>query len=193
MTDAEQFILALQEGSEQAFRQLVEERQQQVLRTCLGFVPSRQDAEDITQEVFVEVFRSVRAFKRESSLNTWIYRIAVRKALEYIRKMKRKKRFDFLKDWVGLDDERVQTQSDHFYHPGILLENQERAKILYQQLDRLPDSQRTAFLLQKSEDMSLQEIANVLQVSVSAVESLLHRAKKNLRDRLLTLTDLHHE
>ena len=193
MTDAEQFILALQEGSEQAFRQLVEERQQQVLRTCLGFVPSRQDAEDITQEVFVEVFRSVRAFKRESSLNTWIYRIAVRKALEYIRKMKRKKRFDFLKDWVGLHDERVQTQSDHFYHPGILLENQERAKILYQQLDRLPDSQRTAFLLQKSEDMSLQEIANVLQVSVSAVESLLHRAKKNLRDRLLTLTDLHHE
>lgn len=168
-------------GSDAAYEALVEAFQEKVLNTCLGFLPNMQDAEDATQDVFMEVFRSIHKFNGESRLSTWIYRIAVRKCLETLRSRKRHKRMAFFQSLIGLDDARVAAVPDALFHPGIRLEQRERARILYRAMDRLPDTQRAAFVLHKVEGLSHRDICDALGLSVPAVEALLHRAKKNLQ------------
>ncbi len=181
----EEIILlkSLQAGKEKAFELLVENYQVKVYNTILGFVKSPEDAEDLAQEVFIEVFNSVTKFRAEASLSTWIYRIAVNKALEFIRKQKRLKRFAFLTNLFDASAKEKITTTD-FVHPGILMENKERGVILFGAIDKLPENQKVAFTLHKIEGLSYQEIAKVMNISLSAVESLMFRAKKNLRREL---------
>jgi len=116
-------------------------------------------------------------------LSTWIYRIAVNKSLEYLRKMKRKKRSGFL-FWISNEDSESHLEVPDFNHPGVMVENKEKAVILFQAIDNLPENQRIAFTLHKVEDLSYLQIAEVMQKSISSVESLMHRAKKNLKKEL---------
>ncbi len=183
LPDAE-LLQGLINGSEAAYEALVDAFQEKVLNTCLGFLPNVQDAEDATQDVFLEVFRSVTKFNGESRLSTWIYRIAVSKCLETLRNRKRHKRMAFFQALIGLDDARAAAVPDALFHPGIQLENRERARILYGAMDRLPDTQRAAFVLHKVEGLSHREIGEALGLNVPAVEALIFRAKQNLRKRL---------
>ncbi|MBL4605660.1 MAG: sigma-70 family RNA polymerase sigma factor, partial [Flavobacteriaceae bacterium] len=96
MTNQEEFIEKLKSGSQSAFSQLLDEYQQKVFHTCISFVPTKEDAEDVSQEVFLEVYRSVSKFKGDSKLSTWIYKICTNKCLEFIRKKNAKKRFAFM-------------------------------------------------------------------------------------------------
>lgn len=184
MTDEQQLVTALQKGEEAAFRALVERHSDRVLNTCMAFVPDLHEAQDLTQEVFVEVFRSIGRFRFEASLSTWIYRIACNKALEHHRRRNRLKRRAFFQRLIGLDDPASQQIADQVNHPGIALEDKERAELLYKHLDRLPEQQKNALLLHKVEGLSHLEISDVLQVSIPAVEGLIHRAKKKLRASL---------
>jgi RNA polymerase sigma factor (sigma-70 family) len=184
LKDEKQLIEALQSGSEKAFRMLVDDFQEKVLNTCLGFLPNVQDAEDLTQEVFVEVFRSVGKFRGEAKLSTWVYRIAVTKSLEKIRSRKRHKRMAFFQSLIGLEDKQAKAIEDNFNHPGVQLENKERAKVLFQTIGELPKNQRIAFTLHKVEGMNHKEICEIMELSVSAIESLLFRAKRNLKKQL---------
>ena len=182
MTDSE-LISATVDGDEGAFKQLVELYQDKTYSICLGYLKNEEDAEDTTQEVFIELFRSIYKFKEDSALNTWVYRIAVNKSLEALRKRKTKKRFGFLNSLFG-KEESVEKKYADFDHPGIKLENKERAEVLFRHIDKLPNSQRTAFQLHKIQEMSYQEISEVLNTSLSSVESLMFRAKKNLQKSL---------
>jgi RNA polymerase sigma-70 factor (ECF subfamily) len=128
------------------------------------------------------VFHSVNEFKGESKISTWLYRIAVTKSLDLLRARKRKKRFAFLQRLGGENDTLPEPAS--FVHPGVQLENKERAAILFKALDKLPESQKTAFVLHKTEGLSYQEVAEVLNLSISSVESLMFRAKSNLQKYL---------
>ena len=176
-------ITLLKEGSETAFRDLVDQNQARVYNTCLGFVRNEDEADDIAQEVFIEIYRSIRTFRGESKLSTWIYRIAVTKSLEHIRAKKRKKRYAIFRSLVYSDDDTVMDIPDHI-HPGVLAENRERAKILFQAIELLPENQKVAFTLNKIEGMSYEEIAGVMKKTVSSVESLLHRARLKLQENL---------
>lgn len=178
------FIQTLQQGSESAYRTLLENYQERVLNTCLGFVPRLQDAEDLTQEVFLEVFRSIDKFRGEAKLSTWIYQIATRKCLEYLRYQNRQKRWAFMKNLVGLEAPEAQTVASDFDHPGVELENQERSKILFSKIAELPENQQSALVLHKVEGLSHAEISEILKVSISSVESLIFRAKQNLQKKL---------
>lgn len=178
-------ILQLQQGNEKAFGYLVENFQDRVYNTCLGILRNAEDAEDIAQEVFVEVHRSVQNFKAESKLSTWIYRICVTKSLDYLRGKKRKKRFAFVKSIFGEHDNELRFEIPDFVHPGVQLENKERAAYLFKAIEDLPENQKIAFTLNKIECLSYQEISEVTEMSVSAVESLLFRAKQNLK-KILT-------
>lgn len=181
--DELQLIEGIKNGNEPAFSQLVEQYQAMIYNTALGFVQQAEDAEDITQEVFIQVHRSISSFKGESKLSTWLYRVAVTKSLEYLRSKKRKKRFAFFSAILGNHDEPDNTPAD-FDHPGIALENKEKAKLLFRATRLLPDNQRTTFILNKTEGLSYREVSEVMQVSVPAVESLLHRAKQHLQKTL---------
>lgn len=184
MSEAE-IIQKLQQGNEQAFRELVEKYQQLVVNTCFGMVHSTEDAEDIAQEVFIEVFRSVQKFRADSKLSTWLYRIAVNRSLNFIRDNKKNKWFqsfdDVVKSKVALQDKLTNTRTDH---PEYQLENNERSIMLHEAIDSLPQNQKVAFTLSKYEELSYQEISAVMDVTVSSVESLIHRAKKNLQKKL---------
>ena len=143
-----------------------------------------EDAEDITQEVFVEVFQSVKNFKGESKLSTWIYRIAVSKSLEFLRWKNRKKRFGFMQSLLYNNLTETILEIPNFFHPGIQLENKERAAILFAAINKLPENQKTAFILHKIEGLSYAEVADVMHATVSSVESLLFRAKQSLQKLL---------
>lgn len=179
------FIEALREGTNQAYGRLLDDYQQKVFNTCISFVPNREDAEDIAQDVFVEVFNSISKFEGSSKLSTWIYRIAVNKSLEFIRKKNTKKRFGFMQSLLG-NDTPIDRSSyfTEFNHPGILLENKEKNEILFAAINKLPEAQRIVYTLNKIDDLSYQEVSEITQKSISSIESLLFRAKKNLQELL---------
>ncbi len=179
-----QLIAQLQSGDQMAFRALVKTYQGKIFNNCLGFVRNQTEAEDLTQDVFVEVFHSIKNFKGDSKLSTWIYRISVTKSLDFLRSQKRQKRFAFLKSIMGFEDEQPQNEPVEHDHPGVLFENKERASILFSKIDELPDNQRIAFTLSKIDGLSYQEIADVMQLSIPSIESLLFRAKQNLQKKL---------
>lgn len=181
MTEAE-LISGLLARKEDAFRFLIDSYGDRVHNTVLSIMQNKEDAEDLTQEVFVEVYNSVDKFKGESQLYTWIYRIATTKALDLIRKRKAKKRFAFITSIFSNENEEMEIQD--FHHPGIEAENQERAKILFAAMNKLAENQRIAFTLSQVENLSYKEIAEVMKLSVSSVESLIFRAKTNLKKLL---------
>lgn len=179
------FIQRLENGEEAAFKQLVEEHKDRVYNTCLGFLRNPHDAEDTAQDVFIQVYDSIGDFREDSSLSTWIYRIAVTKSLELIRYRKRKKRSAFFEALTSLftDPDDAADESE-FMHPGLQLENKERAEILFREIEKLTEKQRIAFTLQKIEGLSYQEVADVMELNLPAVESLIYRAKENLKKQL---------
>ncbi|WEK35685.1 MAG: RNA polymerase sigma factor [Candidatus Pseudobacter hemicellulosilyticus] len=182
MTEQE-LIQQLRQGDDQAFRTLVESCQDLVYNTALGIVQNPADAEDVAQEVFIQVYRSIDQFKGDARLSTWIYRITTTKALDHIRSKKRKKRFAFITSLFGPGNEVLYDPVD-FNHPGVSLDQKEQAAALFKMIARLPENQKSAFILHKTEELSYQEIADVMGLTVSAVESLLFRARQNLKKML---------
>ncbi len=162
------------------FEQIVREHKHKVFNTCLGFVKNAEDAEDLAQEVFIEVYRKLDGFRGDARPGTWLYRIAVNKSLEYIRKTGRQKRKAESQQLI--EDSSLST--GRFDHPGVTLENKERAAILFSAIDTLPESQKVAFTLQKVEGLSLKEIGGVMKKKEGAIESLLNRARENLKVKL---------
>lgn len=181
--DQQELIVQLQQGDEPAFKKLVDEWQHMVYNTALGIVQNEEDADDITQEVFIQVYQSVSSFKGESKFSTWLYRITVSKALDHEKRKKRKKRFAFVQSLFG-NDEKEPVQPAEFNHPGVQMEKKERAAELFHALKQIPDKQRIAFTLHKLEGQSYQEVAEIMNTTLYAVESLIARAKTNLREIL---------
>jgi RNA polymerase sigma factor (sigma-70 family) len=179
------FIKELQIGNQIAFGQLIDTYQQKVFSTCISFIPNKEDAEDVSQEVFITVFKSIHQFKENSKLSTWIYKITTNKCLEFIRKKQAKKRFAFMQTILGneipIDKTNYFTE---FNHPGILLENQEKATILFKAIHTLPEIQRVVFTLAKVDGKSYQEIVEITGKSLSSIESVIYRAKKGLQEKL---------
>jgi RNA polymerase sigma factor (sigma-70 family) len=173
-----ELIAQLQQGNEAAFKHVFEAHQDRIYNTILYMVQSIEEAKDLTQEVFVDVFLSIENFKAQSKLSTWIYRIAINKALNHQRFKKAKKRLGAVLSIFNLSP--VDDTPD-FVHPGILLENKELSASLYKAINELPEKQKTAFVLRQLEDLSYSEIAEVMQITTPSVESLLFRAKQNLQ------------
>lgn len=182
MTEWE-IIEQVKQKSETAFKTIVESWQDMVYNTVIGILQNAEDAEDVSQEVFVKVYESIQNFKGESKFSTWIYRIAVTKSLDHLRRKQRKKRFAFIESLFGKDEEIIHDPPD-FFHPGVALEKKEKNSVLFKAIKQLPKNQNTAFILNKVEGLSYQEISEVMEMSESAVDSLLHRAKSNLRKKL---------
>lgn len=177
-----ELIQGLLAKKEDAFRFLIESYGDRVHNTILSIIQNKEDTEDLTQEVFVEIYNSISKFKGESRLYTWVYRIATSKALDLLRKRKAKKRFAFITSIFANEEEEMEISD--FNHPGIIIENKERARILFAAMDKLSDNQKAAFTLSQIENLSYKEIAEVMQLSVSSVESLIFRAKSNLKKSL---------
>jgi RNA polymerase sigma factor (sigma-70 family) len=175
-----ELVELLKKKDRAAFKIIVDTWQDLVYNTAIGILQNVEDAEDVTQETFMQAYESVSSFKGESKFSTWLYRITVSKAMDHIRKKKRKKRFAFIQSLYGKNDKPVIDPPD-FFHPGVSMENKENTAVLFKAMEQLPPNQKTAFVLNKMEGLSYIEIGDIMKVSDSAVDALLHRAKANLK------------
>lgn len=185
MTEQEVLKLVLS-GDPRAIRSLVDQYQPMVLRTARGFVRNTDDARDIAQEVFIDIITNLHRFREQAGLATWIYRITVNRSLNYLRKNKRRmQNHNHIANPAENGQDAILNLSDrHQKDPAQLLEQKEKARVLHDAIESLPDNQKIAFTLSEYEDLSYKEISEVMQVSLSSVESLLFRARKNLQKKL---------
>lgn len=157
-----------------------------VFNLALQYVQNYEDAEEITQDVFVAIYKSIDSFKAESKLSTWIYRITINKSLDFIKASKRIKRSGILVSLFSQDSNKAIYEVPVFNHPGIEMENKESLENIFKQINQLPDNQKTALILSKIEQKSQAEIAEIMKLNPKAVESLVQRAKMNLLNKLNT-------
>lgn len=175
------------DSSNASFNDIVNSNKSRVFNTAISFLQNREDAEDITQDVFIEVYHSLEKFKQQSSISTWIYRITVNKSLDFLRKKNRRKEYGFIRNLFYKESGEINLDKGHFDHPGVLLEKKENARILFAAIELLSENQKTAFILFHVEELSQKEIAEVMGTSPKAVESLIQRAKATLREILENL------
>lgn len=162
------------------FNTVVKENHLMIFRTILGFVHIREDAEDLTQEVFVTAYQNSRKFKGNSQISTWLYRIAVNTALNFVAQKQRRSVIQFGEDiWKSIFNKVSVEQS-----PQQILETDEENDIMQKAINSLPEKQRTAFILTRIDDLPQKEVAAIMGVSQRAVEQLLLRAKTNLNKKL---------
>jgi len=162
---------------------LVNEFKERVINICYSYTNNLSDAEDVSQEVFVEIFKSLKKFKGESSLSTWVFRIASNKSLDHIRKQKRAKRGAGLTSYIN-DFKNNDWSVGHLNHPDEEMIQQQRKELLYHGLSKLPGRQQEAFVLTQMEGMNQQMVSEMMNTSVKSVESLVRRARKKLKTTL---------
>ena len=168
-------------NSNQSIEEIYKEHNGLVYNLCLNYLQNTEDAEEVTQDVFVKIFNKQGEFNNLSSLKTWIYRITVNQCLDFLKAKKRKKRFGFI---IPIYDNSESYSYSNFEHPGIILENQEATENLMKLINKLPENQKTALILKVIDELSQKEIAEIMELSIKAVESLLSRAKSNLKEKI---------
>lgn len=167
-------------GGTAQLKWLVDAYQVKVYNICFSLVHNHHDAEDVTQDVFIEVLKHMDSFRGDSQLGTWIYRIAVNRSLNFIRSAKRRKVFSYIDELLSLSGKESPDVS-YVNEPGA---DDEQRIVLQNALNALPEKQRTAFTLNKINDLSYKEIAGIMDISHASVESLIHRAKLKLQKLL---------
>lgn len=185
MSDQE-LVKAVIRGDNSAMRNLISKYQDLVLNTCFKVLQSREDAEDIAQEVFIETYRSAARLRYEDDISFWLYRISLNKSINYLKRSQNvlfrslmQIEALFRHDHAGSTN--LEPHSDD--HPGDRLEAAERDEIVRKAVATLPANQQKAFILFYYEELSYKEISSVLGMSVSSVESLLFRARENVKRR----------
>jgi RNA polymerase sigma-70 factor (ECF subfamily) len=181
--DEREIIKAILKGDTSKFRLLIDQYQPLVFSTLIGFVHNNEDAEDLTQEVLISVYKSLRGFKAESQFSTWIYRITVNMALNFVHRQHRRNIWqETLSLWQNQIDKPTEDKN-----PEEQMLKSEREILIQKAIDALSSKQRTVFILSRYDDLSQKEIAAVMHISEGAVEQHLQRAKQNLQKKLAHL------
>lgn len=162
------------------FEQFYNQYKSRVYNLALNYVQNIEDAQEITQDVFVTVHNSLNTFQEQSAMSTWMYRITINKCLDFLKAKQRKKRFAFITSLFFENSNDLKHTPIENNHPGILLENKEALEQLFEKINSLPENQKTALILHKIEQKSQVEVAEIMNLSTKAVESLIQRAKTNL-------------
>ena len=168
-------------GDDTAFEEFVICHQGRIINLIYKYTRSREDAEELAQDVFVSVWEAAGSFRGRSSVSTWLYRIAVNASINHVRK--RRIRAESLDKPVNLQGGRVyrQVAGPVSMQPDSMLEQKTDKIIIEKAMEKLAPNQKMAFMLSKYENHSYAEIAEIMKLSVSSVESLLFRAKQNLK------------
>ena len=184
-----QLIKSSKAGNIAAMEDLVSRYEDRVYNLAYRMVGNREDAEDVLQDTFLSVIRSIDKFEEKSSFSTWLYRIASNAALTKLRKRSRKEKSEgeFL-DEVYSVQERAHDQSrgmiDWSVSPVDRLLNEEARGVMQEAIQELPEAYRVVFVLRDVEGLPAARVAEILDLTVPAVKSRLHRARLFLRNRL---------
>jgi RNA polymerase sigma-70 factor (ECF subfamily) len=184
MTEQE-LIDGLITQNKEAIHYLVNNYQRNVIKTAYYFVANMEDAEDLSQEVFLEILKSIGRYKKNSSLYTWIYRITVNKSLDHLRKQKRRNVLHQIGIFMQVSNDGMNRSDNEPAITDTRNDDKEKRKILDTAVNSLPENQKIAFILNKYEELAYKEIAEIMNLSLPSVESLIHRAKMNLQKKLM--------
>lgn len=182
MTDRE-MIARCKKGDREAFNKLMETYQKQVFNISYGMLSDYEDASDAAQEVFVKVWRSIAGFKGESSFTTWLYRICANVCNDILRKRQRRGMTVSLDVDDGDKNPAAELPSEA-PTPEESLEADERQRLVRRAIDSLSDEFRTVIILSDLQQLSYEEVANVLKIPTGTVKSRLNRARNALRKKL---------
>jgi RNA polymerase sigma-70 factor (ECF subfamily) len=171
-------------GDTAAFEQLIRQYDRQIFRTALHITQNREDAEDITQDVFFKAFQKLEQFQGNSKFSTWLVRIAVNESLMRLRKRKTSKTVSMDQDVETAEGSIPRDFAEWRPNPEQNYSQSELAEILRKTIAGLPPGFRTVFTLRDIENLSTEETAEALGLSVPAVKSRLLRARLQLRERL---------
>jgi RNA polymerase sigma-70 factor (ECF subfamily) len=172
-------VREVREGSEAAFRVLVERYQDRIVSLVYRYLGDQDESEDVAQEIFLKVFRKIESFQFESSFYTWLYRIAVNAAQDRIKRRRRRRA-------TSLDDlpPVFESQASDAGPADRVLLSREVAAAVREKVDELPPRYRTVLVLREFEGHTYEEISRILRCSIGTVESRLFRARQRLMRKL---------
>ena len=179
----EELVRVAQAGDTRAFDELVNRYKEKVYRLSYKILRHEEDAAEALQDAFLSAYRGLKNFKAESTFSTWLYRIATNAALMRYRK-RREGHISFEQSQSRHPDAEPLAIPDWSAQPLDELLDSETREVMQEGIDRLPEELRTVFVLRDVEGMSNAEVAEVLELSIAAVKSRLHRGRVALRDRL---------
>ncbi len=166
------------------FKELYNEHKDQVYNLALQYVQNAEDAQEITQDVFIKVHQKLADFRHDAKLSTWMYRITINASLDFLKAKKSQKRFAFITSIFQKESTALKHDHSDFNHPGVDMEQKEEIRKIFELINQLPENQRTAIILSKLEHRTVQEIAEIMETSYKSVESLIFRGKDKIKKQL---------
>ncbi|HEY9061590.1 MAG TPA: sigma-70 family RNA polymerase sigma factor [Pseudobacteroides sp.] len=191
MSENEKYLLGLsKKGDIEAFEMLMEKYQKKVFNIALRLLGNYDDASEVTQEVFIRIYKSIGSFKGESQISTWIYRIATNVCLDELRKRKRK--------WVmSLDEEYHKENGDYIIQveddkptPDVVMEQKTIKSAVKNAIDKLSEKYKLIIILRDIQGFSYEEISEIVKTPVGTVKSRINRARLQLKELLLKEKEL---
>jgi RNA polymerase sigma-70 factor, ECF subfamily len=187
MSELERSLLRrLRERDERAFRELVEAHRDRVFNICYRMMGSRTDAEDVAQEVFIAVFKTIDTFREESKFSTWLYRVAVnhcKNRIKYLARRQDRNR-DELDENSGGVNGATTGMPVRAPQPDRALEGIQMEEVLREAVNSLDEEHRIVVVLRDVEELSIEEICEITDLPDGTVKSRLHRARLALRKKL---------
>jgi RNA polymerase sigma-70 factor (ECF subfamily) len=184
MTEQE-LINGVIDGDREALNCLVSTYQKKVIKTAYYFLGNMEDAEDLAQDIFLRIVESLPRFRQSSSLSTWIYRITVNQSLNAVKRNRQRKIFLSFENVFRISEKKEQHKMMNVTAEHDAFDAEYNRKLLWNTVSSLPEKQRTVFILNKYEDLPYKQISEITGYSLSAVESLLHRARLSLQKKLM--------
>lgn len=180
MTELE-LVRAARAGDEGAFETLVRTHEKKIYNLCLRLCANAEDAADAAQEAFVSAWRALPFFREESNFATWLYRLATNASIDLLRREKRHRAP------LSLDDEEQNVDvADEAAAPDALYEKKELREAVLRAMEGLGEEYRRVLILRELQQLSYQEIAEILDLDLGTVKTRIHRARKNLRNALVS-------
>jgi RNA polymerase sigma-70 factor (ECF subfamily) len=177
------WMARVKQGDTMAFGELIEVHQQRVIGTVAKMLGDESDAEDIAQQVFIRVWRSAPRYQPTAKFTTWLFKITRNLVFNELRRRKRHPTFSL--DRTAEDDDRPMQTADHVSKPpDIALLDEEMQMAIQRAIEELPEVQRMAIVLRRYDDITYEEIGEILDLSVPAVKSVIFRARTELREKL---------
>ena len=180
-----------QQGDIEAFEQLIMGYQKKVFNIALGMMGNHDDASDVSQEVFIKVFKSIGSFRQQSSFSTWIYRITVNTCLDELRKRKNSKKTFSLNQVIYLEKSEVKRQiEDDGLTPESAAEKNELKKTVREAIFQLSNEYKEVIILRDINGFSYDDIAKIINCPEGTVKSRINRARGMLKEILKNKMEL---
>lgn len=183
MEDEQRWIQQVLAGDKQAYAHIINKYKNQLYATILRMTKNPQDAQDLVQDAFIKVYRSLDKYDANGSFSGWLYRVAINNCMDEFRK----KRYSMTQ--IEIDEERVVEPN----HPELVFLKKEKSRQLERLIATLPEDERLIILLRYVNEISYEEIGEVMDVPLSTVRNKLHRAKKKMRETVKRKGGYFHE